>query len=139
MKNIYIVGVMAMTGLLFLTGCGQPNVNNYVNPKIKNQNLKKEIFKYDNQKCQLYAYRSVPNPTAVVYPYSYGSGSGTFDMTNTATGAQYSGTYRSGGGFSRGLARGSAVGQSMVNSYQSAAMKSQAWALCMIRSGWRDI
>ena len=129
---------MGLASAIFLVGCtNQPNVNKYINPKIKNQALKQQKFKEDSLKCQVFADNMVSMPKQSYYPQTY-SDSGNFEMTNIATGQQYSGTYGSGGGFAKGLAAGSAVGSDIGNGIAVAVKRNRAWKYCMLLSGWHE-
>ncbi len=139
-----LVGLVGLASIIFLSGCrSQPNVNKYLNPNIKDAKLKKQMFEEDSLRCELFANNSVSRQNTTHYiNTSNNSGSGTFDMTNTSTGQQYSGSYNSynnasfGSGFSSGLANGSAIGSSMAESMRVSSMREKAWKYCMLRSGW---
>ncbi len=141
-----ITKVIVATGAIgLLVGCGtQPNlnqnVNTYVNSKIKNENTKQQKFKEDSLRCELYANNSVSQPNRTYNYVPDNSRSGDFSMRNTATGERYSGSYssNSGGGFSRGLANGSAFGSSIADNMRVKDMTEKAWKYCMMSAGWRE-
>ncbi len=139
MRKITTILLVGSLAILF-SGCGkQPDVNKYVNPKITNENIKQQKFKDDSLRCELYAHNSISQPNRTSNYVYGGNDSGSFDMTNVATGQQYSGTYSSnGGGFSKGLANGSAVGGAWANSIKTNNMREKAWKYCMLSAGWRE-
>ena len=140
MRTITKVILSAGAIVLFVGCTNQPNVNKYVNPKIKNETLKQQKFKEDSLRCDFFADKSVSQPNKTYNFVPNNSSSGNFDMTNIATGQQYSGTYDSysSGGFSTGLANGAAVGSMWADGIKAKQMKDRAWKYCMLSAGWHE-